>query len=56
VVLLRVRREMSLREIGEVLAVPEGTVKSRIHYAVRRLRLALGGAEGEDRERNHGRM
>lgn len=56
VMLLRVRREMSLREIGEVLAVPEGTVKSRIHYAVRRLRLALGGTAEEDREANHGRM
>ncbi|MFH1682062.1 MAG: RNA polymerase sigma factor [Candidatus Eisenbacteria bacterium] len=38
VVLLRVRREMGIREIARVLRIPEGTVKSRLHYAVRSLR------------------
>jgi DNA-directed RNA polymerase specialized sigma24 family protein len=49
---------MSVREIAGALCVPEGTVKSRIHYAVRRLRSLLGekeeleprrGIEGDER-------
>ena len=31
----------SVREIAERLAIPEGTVKSRLHYGMRALRLAL---------------
>ena len=31
----------SVREIAERLGVPEGTVKSRLHYGMRALRLAL---------------
>lgn len=38
VVLLRVREDMGTREIAETLRVPEGTVKSRMHHAVRQLR------------------
>ena len=38
VVLLRVRREMGIREIARTLSIPEGTVKSRLHHAVRSLR------------------
>jgi RNA polymerase sigma-70 factor (ECF subfamily) len=38
VVLLRVRGEMSLAEISAALQVPEGTVKSRLHQSVQRLR------------------
>jgi RNA polymerase sigma-70 factor (ECF subfamily) len=30
-----------LREVAERLGIPEGTVKSRLHYGVRALRLAL---------------
>jgi RNA polymerase sigma-70 factor, ECF subfamily len=30
-------------EIAEVLGIPTGTVKSRMHSAVRRLRALLGG-------------
>ncbi|MFG2175611.1 sigma-70 family RNA polymerase sigma factor [Streptomyces niveus] len=32
----------SMRETGLVLGVPPGTVKSRVHHAVRALRLAMG--------------
>ncbi len=38
VILLRVREEMGMREIAETLRVPVGTVKSRMHHAVRYLR------------------
>ena len=31
----------SIAEIAEELAIPEGTVKSRLHYGLRALRLAL---------------
>ena len=40
-VILRDLQEMEYREISEVLNIPEGTVKSRLHYAVRALRLNL---------------
>lgn len=35
-------QEMRYHEISEVLGIPEGTVKSRMHAAVRRLRSLLG--------------
>jgi len=35
--LLRYQEGFSIREIGEVLGCPEGTVKSRLFYTVRRL-------------------
>lgn len=38
VILMRVRHEMSIREIARTLSLKEGTVKSRIHYAVGKLR------------------
>lgn len=38
VVLLRVRREMGIADIARTLGVPEGTVKSRLHHAIRKLR------------------
>jgi RNA polymerase sigma-70 factor (ECF subfamily) len=41
VLLLRVRDGMGIEEIARVLCVPEGTVKSRIHYGVRKLRALL---------------
>ena len=34
--------EMSVRDMAEVLDVPEGTVKSRLYHGRRRLRLILG--------------
>ena len=36
--LLRVRENMDVKEIASTLGVPEGTVKSRIDHAVRKLR------------------
>lgn len=41
VLLLRVREEMPIAEIARTLSIPEGTVKSRIHYGVRKLRALL---------------
>lgn len=40
----------SMREAGLVLGVPPGTVKSRVHHAVRALRMALGIVENADGE------
>jgi RNA polymerase sigma-70 factor (ECF subfamily) len=41
---LGVLQELSYAEISELLEIPEGTVKSRMFYAVRKLREALGAA------------
>jgi RNA polymerase sigma-70 factor (ECF subfamily) len=38
----------SMREAGLVLGIPPGTVKSRVHHAVRALRLAMGVVEAAD--------
>jgi RNA polymerase sigma-70 factor (ECF subfamily) len=48
---LRHIEERPVAEIAEILEIPEGTVKSRVHYALHRLRAALepaldGGGEG----------
>jgi len=40
---LRLREELSYEEIASVLGVPLGTVRSRLHLAVRRLRERLTG-------------
>lgn len=45
VVVLRYFSELSIAEVGEVLDVPEGTVKSRLHRALQRLREGLAGSE-----------
>jgi RNA polymerase sigma-70 factor (ECF subfamily) len=47
VVALRYWRDLSLDEIAERLQLPFGTVKSRLHYAIRTLRGAL---DAQDRE------
>ncbi len=39
---LGVMQELPYREIGEILEIPVGTVKSRMFHAVRRLREAMG--------------
>jgi RNA polymerase sigma-70 factor (ECF subfamily) len=43
VVALRFWRDMTLEQVAEVLDLPLGTVKSRLHYALRALRAELGG-------------
>jgi RNA polymerase sigma-70 factor (ECF subfamily) len=55
VILLRVRGGMGIREIAQALQVPEGTVKSRIHHAVRKLReFARDRERPGDERRTHG--
>jgi len=44
---LRLRDELSYDEIADVLAVPVGTVRSRLHHAMRRLREAVAPAASE---------
>jgi RNA polymerase sigma-70 factor (ECF subfamily) len=46
VVVLRFWADLSLDSIAERLGVPVGTVKSRLHYALRDLRLASESIEG----------
>lgn len=46
---LRHIEERPVAEIAEILDVPEGTVKSRCHYAMHRLRAALEPALGPGR-------
>ena len=42
---LRLRDGLSYEEIADVLQIPLGTVRSRLHHALRRLRAALTGVE-----------
>lgn len=42
VVSLRIGSGMSYGEISEVLEIPEGTARSRMHYALRKLRTKIG--------------
>jgi RNA polymerase sigma-70 factor (ECF subfamily) len=44
---LRLDAELSYEEIAVALGIPVGTVRSRLHYAVRKLRAAVGGKEME---------
>ena len=43
---LRLSEDLSYAEIAEALAIPIGTVRSRLHHAVAALRVALGAEEG----------
>ena len=48
VVLLRFYLDFRIPEIAAALEVPEGTVKSRLHHALARLRSALGDETQQD--------
>jgi len=47
VVLLRLEQELSLEDIGEITGVGRETVKSRLRYAMDKLRAGLSDAPGE---------
>jgi len=50
VVVLHYLNGLNLAEIAEIAEVPVGTVKSRLHYALRKLRLQLSAHPGLDFE------
>jgi RNA polymerase sigma-70 factor (ECF subfamily) len=45
IVVLRFWRDLSVEEIAERLGIPAGTVKSRLHYALKSLRVAIESSE-----------
>ena len=45
VIALRFWRDLTLEQVAETLDLPLGTVKSRLHYALRALRTELRGVE-----------
>jgi len=47
VVVLYYVNDLSLQEISEILEIPVGTVKSRLHYGRQALKKSLGFLEGE---------
>lgn len=49
VVVLRFLNDMSLEEIATALDIPLGTVKSRLHTALKQLRSQLQSGDGEER-------
>lgn len=54
VLILRVYEGLAESQVAEIVGCPVGTVKSRLHHALRRLRLRLagdapGGEEGDNR-------
>ena len=51
---LRHIEERPVAEIAAILAIPEGTVKSRVHYAMQRLKTALAPAFGPEFGAEHG--
>jgi RNA polymerase sigma-70 factor, ECF subfamily len=51
VLVLHFLEDFSLAEIAEILTCPEGTVKSRLHYAKKELRaIVSGGTHGTHKE------
>jgi RNA polymerase sigma-70 factor (ECF subfamily) len=50
VVVLYYINDLSLHEIAEILDIPEGTVKSRLHYGRQALKQHLGMEEGSVRD------
>jgi RNA polymerase sigma-70 factor (ECF subfamily) len=51
VIVLRFLEEMSYEEIARVIECPLGSVRSRLHYAKRALRMALEKRSADERER-----
>lgn len=49
VVVLRFEADLQVAEIARRLDIPEGTVKSRLHHALRRMRAALDADEEDAR-------
>ena len=47
VVALRYFRDLPIEQIATRLAVPVGTVQSRLHYALKRLQAAIDAADVE---------
>jgi RNA polymerase sigma-70 factor (ECF subfamily) len=47
VIALRYWRDLTLEQVAETLGLPLGTVKSRLHYALRALRTDLRGSSHE---------
>lgn len=47
--LLRYQEELPIQEISEIVGCPEGTVKSRLHYALRKLNERLSGVVGSEK-------
>lgn len=45
---LRFQEELSVQEIAEIVGCPEGTVKSRLHYAVQKLTAGIQGVWGKN--------
>jgi RNA polymerase sigma-70 factor (ECF subfamily) len=43
IIVLRFYKDLTVADIANRLQIPEGTVKSRLHHATRRLRLAIDG-------------
>lgn len=46
-IVLRYANGLSIREVADVLSIPEGTVHSRLHHACKKLALALSGTDAE---------
>ncbi len=55
VVILRFFSELTVAEVAEALDVPEGTVKSRLHRALRTLRDSLGESDLAPQSKREGR-
>lgn len=51
VVSLRIGSEMSYGEVAELLGIPEGTARSRMHAAVASLRAQIGGVRSKKETR-----
>ena len=52
---LRFQQELTIKEISESLEVPEGTVKSRIHYALKKLSAKLMQFDPNPKNINNGK-